>query len=184
MTVQTGESPSVILIKGAEIHSSDQEFNDQILDKKIVIKESKISYKHKAGFKQLIVSNAQPDNSPDKNSAARLKNAGKKKEHDELQRIQKELAKYEARKDYFQNEKIHIPFSSAHFSSVQSNNKNYIGSSSFHFKSDKSSGKSYRLITQSTLRFLHTDQYKYYNTQAIKQCYTVMFLVRPPPFFM
>lgn len=182
LATNNGESPAILAIKdGALIFSTDDNFNNQIFDKKIIIADSKIAYTTNKGLKQIIVSNGQSTISSDKNLAGSLKETATKKKNDGLKNITKEIAKYEAKKKHFQSEKINVPFSTTHFYTLQNTTKNYVTPTS-PTDIDKLSGKIYNFNIQRALDFLHSKKFNDYNTNSLDCCFSTVYSIRPPPF--
>lgn len=181
---QNQDSASVIVINGGMIFSSDESFNQQILEKKVIITGSSISYTHGSDHKHLVISNSETIKSSDKTTIANIKYDQKQKAEKDLNDIKTHVAKYEAKKKNFQKEYIRIPLSSAHFTGVQNNSKNFITPTSFQYKVDKTDGRKFYFIIQNALDFLYNKHYTYYNSQPLQECYCIIFSVRPPPFFI
>lgn len=177
---QNRDPASVIIIKGGMIFSSDESFNQQILERKVIIIGSDVSY---SNSKRYVISK-QKTKKADKTFIAQVKDAHVEKTKKDLQDINREIVRYESRKKSFQHKNINVPLSSEQFSNVQRGRKDYITPASFQYKVEKTAGKNFYFNIETALGDRYSDHYRYYSSLPLTQCYAVIFSVRPPPFFI
>jgi len=173
------KSATISLGNGTKIFSIDESFNQQILQEKIKVNPSQISYERES--QKLIVSKADIKKTNDKSFSFQVKAAQKKKEEKDLLAVQENIERFEKRKASFQNVNVLVPFSSSHFfhekhfaqecaiPSLKSNVFSRIQATAYSF------------IVKLSLDHLHAQKYTFYNNKSLDDCYAPFFSVRPPP---
>lgn len=172
---------TIVLKDGGRLFSTDDHFNNQILSKKIILKNSDVSYQESKGkehFLQLIAK--QPQKEVKEGLQHQLKIAESKRQKETLQKVKKEIEKFEKRIQDFVKHDFNGTSPDQFFSST-SISKNYVAPSySTHDFSKFYISENAYVITQA-LDFLHSQKYTYYNNKSLDFCFSEVFSVRPPP---
>jgi len=172
---------TIVLKDGGRLFSADDHFNKQILSKKIILKNSDVFYQESLGkehFLQLIAK--QSPNVEKKDLQHQLRIAENKTQKEILQKVKKEIEKFEERVQHFVKHDFNGTSPDQFFSSTTIS-KNYVAPSySTHdFSKIYISANAY-IITRA-LDFLHSQKYTYYNNKSLDFCFSEVFSVRPPP---
>ncbi|MCY0978854.1 hypothetical protein PGH12_09745 [Chryseobacterium wangxinyae] len=176
---QTG---SIVLEKGAQIYSSDEFFNNQIAEKKVILKNAAVTIK--ANLKnEKILSASFPNHSNDQDLAIQAKAAEEKKSKDEIKQIKKEIDQYETQSKSNGLEDYEGTPSPSQFFSSHSASKNYIAPSQNVQVFSKISAAPKNYCIKRALDYLHTQQFEFYNNKSLDFCFSEIFSVRPPPIF-
>lgn len=162
---------------GVAIYSSDDSFNNQISQNKIILKNADVSFAVFKNSKILVVSTSANH----RNLAKQAKDFGGKKRKKALKDIQVTIDEYKTRSKLFtKNDFSHLP-SPTQFFSVHSSTKDYIipNDSGNSFSKINANNKDYSV--KIALNYLHTKKITHYNNKSLDYCFSVVFSVRPPP---
>lgn len=162
---------------GVAIYSSDDSFNNQISQNKIILKNADVSFAVFKNSKILVVSTSANH----RNLAKQAKDFGGKKRKKVQKDIQITIDEYKTRsKIFIKNDFNHLP-SPTQFISRHSSTKDYIipNDNGSGFSKINVNNKDYSV--KIALNYLHTQRITYYNSKSLDYCFSVVFSVRPPP---
>lgn len=174
-------SPTIVLKDGAKLFSTDQNFNNQILTHKIVLKNSELSVEDHKNSEQSLRATAKKPLQKDLKSQQKAAEVNKQKET--LKKVKKEIDQFNENKEAFQQIDFKVFPSSSQFFSSNTVSKDYVSPT----QSNHDLSKLYVLsdahsITRA-LDYLHSKKYTYYNNKSLDFCFSEVFSVRPPPVF-
>ncbi len=174
-------SPATVVVTGdAKIYSTDPNFNRQFITHKVILKKGQLSFRknfNKENSLQVISSDSKKNLSDFKTA---LKVAKTKKRIEELE-IEKQIEKYENRKETFEKFDFKgFPSPDVFFAS-NIILKSYVapGDNNHDFTKIHPAEK-YNSATYS-LEFLYSQKYVFYNSRSFDFCFSKVFSVRPPP---
>jgi len=167
---------------GAIIYSSDEEFNKQVLSKKILSGNIEIRQQEKSDPKKVLMITGKV--SPGQNNKHSQKLSENKLQKGVREKREKEISKsLQKIKQFSVPNHFSTPVSDQ-FSSYSAGSKNYInpGQSNNPFSNAYILNNAYQI--KRALDYLHANQYLNYNNKSIDFCFTEIFSVRPPPYFL
>ncbi|MBW7675848.1 hypothetical protein [Chryseobacterium chendengshani] len=172
---------SIVVSKGSYIYSTDENFNKQILNNKIVLKNADVSYN--SGRQDEILITSLPDNSkPKKQFKDQLQTEVKKKKKEALNTINKKIKEFEKRKkEFFHSQQFTQDASSGQFLAIHQGVKDYITPTYHHNNLSKIVNGYNNFLISSALDYLHSQKYFQYNNKSLDFCFSQVFSVRPPP---
>jgi len=175
------QSVTIVLAKGAVFYSSDESFNKQILQKKIIIENANLSFGKSSNSKILVLSSRRPKAH---NLAQQLKSSQEKKRREAIRQIKAKIDDYELKSKFFETETFHNSPSTSQFFSSSTTVKNYIcpNYNGNDFSKIYAEAKGY--FVKRALDFLHSQKYKCYNNKSLDFCFSKVFSVRPPPYLI
>lgn len=100
-----------------------------------------------------------------------------------LEKVKREIEKFESKNKSSLNKKFYPPQSSDKFSGSKSNTKDYISPKPSNQDVCKQVCFSEPFLVNKALSFLHTQKFFYYNNKSFDDCFSNVFSVRPPPFY-
>lgn len=167
----------ITLENGAKFYSADDDFNQQVVQGKIIIKNARLAFKKMDDGKVLIASSVT--HSSNQNLAQQIKTIEVDKSKEVLRKIKKQIDRYEVESKFFEKQNYQN-FPSQFFSS-HPYSKNYVAPSYNvnYFSKIYASDKDYSV--KRALDFLHTQQFTFYNNKSLNFCFSEVFPVRPPP---
>jgi len=170
---------TIVLAGGVKLYSSDESFNNQIVKKKIIVKNAELSFEKKDNNKILIASSSH--NSKKQTLAQQVKTSEEQKRKDALKQIKKKIDDYEIKSKSFEKHDYQSSPSPSQFYSSHYSTKNYITPShnGNDFSKIHASHKDYSV--KRALNYLHTQKFTYYNNKSLDFCFSEVFSVRPPP---
>lgn len=174
---------ALVLKNGAAIYSTDANFNQQINSDKISLKNTEVFYE--SGDKVILVAVSDKSIKSEKKdlkTQAKIAESNKKKEA--LKKLKKQISDYESQKEKFESEKIKTFPSSEEFISSTHVNTDYVVPSYHQHKLSKIYNAGNQYIIKLALDFLYPKEYTYYNSTPLDFCFSKVFSVRPPPFFI
>lgn len=175
------QSVTIVLAKGAVFYSSDESFNKQILQKKIIIENGNLSVGKSAKSKILVVSSRHPKTH---SLAQELKASQEKKLREAIKQIKGKIDDYKAKSKSFENENFHDFPSTSQFFSAHTSFKNYISPTHNGNDFSKIYAESKEYTVKRALNYLHSKQFTYYNNKSLTFCFSEVFSVRPPPYLI
>lgn len=171
--------PIIVLKGGAKLYSSDNNFNQQVLTEKVVLKNSNVSFHDNGSEDQFLKAVSKRDpNEQKRNLKEQLKIAQTKKENEALQKVKE---KHEKKKEAFRKFDFNGFPSPNQFFSSNTISKNYVTPSQNNHNFPKLYVLSDAYIIKQALDFLHSQKYTYYNNKSLDFCFSQVFSVRPPP---
>ncbi|CAD7809486.1 hypothetical protein CHRY9390_02017 [Chryseobacterium aquaeductus] len=180
-TIKRTSPPTIVLKNGAKIFSKDESFNKQILDNKIVIKNSDVLYQENSSKSNLLQVVAKKMSDEKSNLQKQLKAAEDNTQREAIKKVRKEIDQHKEKMKSFPNEKIDGFPSSERLVASSHINQDYIGS----FYHGHSFSKIYTAeniyIVFTALDFLHSQKITHYNSKSLAFCYSEVYSVRPPP---
>lgn len=172
---------TIVLKNGAEIYSTDNIFNQQILTDKVFLKNSNVYCNEAINQKDSLKVIIKEKKIEEKDFNGIVKKVEEKKKKEILKNVKNEIDRYERKSKSFKNLNLNGSHSSNEYFSLNnftihyvtpSQNANYF--SSLHILVDT------YLISQA-LDFLYSQKYTYYNNKSLDFCFSEVFSVRPPP---
>jgi hypothetical protein len=183
--IGTPTQTAIILKNGAQIYSTDANFNRQINSHKISLKNTEVFYDSENGDKVILVAVSEKNiESETKDLKAQVKIAENNKKKEALKKLKKQISDYESQKEKFESEKINTFPSSEEFISSTYGNTDYVAPSYHQYKLSKIYCTGNQYIINRALDFLYPKEYTYYNNKPLDFCFSEAFFVRPPPFFI
>lgn len=170
---------SIVLKEGAKLFSADETFNEQVLTKQVVLKNSEISFEKNKNREQSLIAVAKKTVGKDLESQLKIAELSRKKES--FKKIKKEINRYEQNREAFQGFDFKGFPSQNQFFSSNTASKDCV--SPTHNGHDTSKLYAYfevEIITRA-LDYLHSQKYTYYNNKSLDFCFSEVFSVRPPP---
>ncbi len=177
---EKGEPISIVVGKGATLYSSDEQFNQQIADKKVVLQNADHHSETNAQNKTVLIATSKNSDGR-QNLAQEVKIAEDKKRKDAIRQIKDKIDQYAAKtrtedlKDYKE-----VP-SSSQFSSSYATSKSYINPTSNANDFSKIHHQLHDYSVKRALDHLHTQGFTFYNNKSLDYCYSQVYSVRPPP---
>ncbi|MCI3938280.1 hypothetical protein MQX03_13840 [Chryseobacterium aahli] len=176
---------AIILKNGAAIYSTDANFNRQINSDKISLKNAEVFYESENGNEVILVAASEKSiESEKKDLKTQVKIAEKNKKKEALKKLKKQISDYESQKEKFESEKIKTFPSSEEFISSTHVNTDYVVPSYHHYKLSKIYSAENQYVIKLALDFLYPKEYTYCNNTPLDFCFSKIFSVRPPPFFI
>jgi hydroxymethylpyrimidine pyrophosphatase-like HAD family hydrolase len=176
---------AIVLKNGAAIYSTDAKFNQQINSDKISLQNAEVFYESENGDEVILVAASEKSiESEKKDLKTQVKIAENNKKKEELKKLEKQVSDYESQKEKFESEKIKTFPSSEEFISSTHVNTDYVVPSYHQHKLSKIYSTENQYIITLALDFLHPKKYTYYNNKPLDFCFSEVFSVRPPPFFI
>nr|WP_314498527.1 hypothetical protein [uncultured Chryseobacterium sp.] len=171
---------TIFLDNGAEFYSLDNSFNQQIIQKKIVLKNAVVSSKNRDNAEILITSvNKCPEK---QNLSHQISNFKEQKRRELLKQIKEKINIHEARSRSFAKLNYKNYPSSSRLYSLFFTSRIYITTAHNKFISRRSCNKDYSI--NCALDDLHNQQYTFYNNKSLDFCFSEFFFVRPPPILL
>lgn len=179
------DQSAIILKNGAAIYSTDANFNQQINSDKISLKNTEVFYESENGDEVIWVAASEKNiESEKKDLKTQVKIAENNKKKEALKKLKKQVSDYESQKEKFESEKIKTFPSSEEFISSTHVNTDYVVPSYLQHKLSKIYSAENQYIIKLALDFLYPKEYAYYNNKPLDFCFSKVFSVRPPPFFI
>lgn len=179
------DQAALVLKNGAAIYSTDANFNQQINSEKISLKNTEVFYESENGDKVILVAVSNKNiESERKDLKTQVKIAESNKKKEALKKLKKQISDYESQKEKLESEKIKTFPSSEEFISSTHVNTDYVVPSYHQHKFSKIYSVGNQYIIKLALDFLYPKEYTYYNNQPLDFCFSEVFSVRPPPFFI
>lgn len=176
---------TIVLKNGAAIYSTDANFNQQINSDKISLKNTEVFYESENGDEVIWVAASKKSiESEKKDLKTQVKIAENNKKKEALKKLKKQVSDYESQKEKFESEKIKTFPSSEEFISSTHVNTDYVVPSYHQHKLSKIYSAENQYIIKLALDFLYPKEYAYYNNKPLDICFSEVFSVRPPPFFI
>lgn len=176
---------AIVLKNGAAIYSTDANFNQQINSDKISLKNTEVFYESENGDEVIWVAASEKSIEPEKKDLkTQVKIAENNKKKEALKKLKKQVSDYESQKEKFESEKIKTFPSSEEFISSTHVNTDYVVPSYYQHKLSKIYSAENQYIIKLALDFLYPKEYAYYNNKPLDFCFSEVFSVRPPPFFI
>lgn len=172
-------SPSIVLQNGAKLFSIDQAFNDQVLNDKVVLKNSEISVRKNENDERSLTAIAKKPLKKDLNSQLHIVVLDKQKEI--LKKVKKEIDRYEENKEGFHGFDFKGFPSPNQFFSANTVSKDYVSPAQSNHNISKLYTLSDAYLITRALDYLHSQKYTYYNNKSLRFCFSEVFSVRPPP---
>lgn len=172
------ESSNILYLTGtSEIYSQDPIFNEQIQEKKILIKNAKILHK-KDNKSFLVISNISDKTVSKFDKTSKF--VDHKKQKQKLKEIINKIKENQEKTDFSLIDQIKSNPSSNHFLHIHTRTKDYISPSYSNYDLSKIYIVNNYSIKKA-LDQLYTQKYFYYNNKALAFCFSRVFCVRPPP---
>lgn len=171
---------SIFLAKGAYIYSAEENFNKQILNNSIRLKDADFSYNGGKIGKILIKSTANTTNKEEP-FTDQLQIAIKKKEGEDLITIDERIQISETQKKLIHSQQFNQHPSSGQFLTIYQGVKDYIAPGCHYDELSKIANENPNLLITLALDHLHSQKYFQYNNKSLNFCFSLVFCVRPPP---
>lgn len=161
------------------IFSKDESFNKKLRYKEVVSSEGDFEKSH---------SIAQNSSSKNKQAAQydlteEVRLTEEKEEKITLEKVKREIEKFESKNKFSLNKEFYPPQSSDKFSGSKSNTNDYISPKPRNQDVCKKVCFSEPFLIKKALGFLHTQKFFYYNNKSFDDCFSNVFSVRPPPIY-
>lgn len=177
-----GNHSAVFVVKGgAEIYSTDKDFNHQVRRDKIILQNGNVTLKKLSGNEDLLVVSLKKPEIESKDFKSQIAKANKKKQLAILKEIKNKITDYESRKKSFNLKNIKIFPSSEEFIASSHINRDYVAPSQNQHDLSKIHFVQNQYVIKSALDFLHQQKYTFYNNKSLDFCFSQVFSVRPPP---
>lgn len=176
---------AVFVVKGgAEIYSTDKDFNHQVRRDKIILQNGNVTLKKLSGNEDLLVVSSKKPEIESKDFKSQITKANKKKQLAILKEIKNKITDYESRKKSFNLKNIKVFPSSEEFIASSRINRDYVAPSQNQHDLSKIHSVQNQYVIKSALDFLHQQKYTFYNNKSLDFCFSQVFSVRPPPAFI
>lgn len=177
----TNQSPVFVVKGGAEIYSTDKDFNNQVNSQKIILQDANITLKKPTTGEVLLIASSKKIERESKDFKSQVAKENKKKELEVLRQIKNKIADYESRKESFSLKSIKVVPSSEEFIASSHINGDYVAPSQNQHDFSKIYSVQNQYVIKSALDFLHQQKYTFYNNKSLDFCFSEFFSVRPPP---
>lgn len=178
----TAEPVVITLSGGAEIFSINQEFNNQVAKKDIVIKNAEVSYQKNPKHEIVLLANAKSSLVEQKDFSQQVKLAKEQKQKEELKEVQKKIKSHKLRENSFLVAHLRSVPSTEFFNVSSCSARDCIVVS--HTTYDFSKFHSVIQATDLSLNLADVTNSKKYialNSKSFDYCFSEIFSVRPPP---
>ena len=179
--IGTSQSPVFVVKGGAEIYSTDKDFNHQINSQKIILQDANITLKKPTTGEALLIASSKKIERESKDFKSQVAKENKRKELEILKQIKNKITDYESRKESFNLKNITVFPSSEEFIASSHINKDYVAPSQNQHDFSKINSVQNQYVIKSALDFLHQQKYTFYNNKSLDFCFSQVFSVRPPP---
>lgn len=173
--LQSDSTQSKMILKvGAEIYSSDETFNQKLLSDKVELRDIKISYIN--GKKAITLNN--------KHSVTSDKVIRMVKVEDTVssRNLKKIITHQTPRPEVQRNEILrNKPFTNRYFF-TSCTGRDWFNINTSNFKISKAAFLQKEFLTKCALNNLHCRLFVFYSSRALKNCFSRVYSVRPPPF--
>ena len=180
--IGTNQSPVFVVKGGAEIYSTDKDFNQQINNQKIILQDVNITFKKPNDGEVLLIASSKKIERESKDFKSQVAKENKKKDLEVLKQIKSKITDYESRKESFHLKNVKVFPSSEEFIASSHVNRDYVSPSQNQHDFSKIHSVQYQYVIKSALDFLHQQKYTFYNNKSLDFCFSQVFSVRPPPF--
>ncbi|MCW3168666.1 hypothetical protein OMO38_09005 [Chryseobacterium sp. 09-1422] len=170
---------SIVLKEGVKLFSADETFNEQVLTKQVVLKNSEISLVKNKNREQSLSAVAKKTVGKDLESQLKIAELSRRKES--FKKIKKEIDRSEQNREAFQGFDFKgFPSQNQFFSSNKVSKDCVSPTHNGHDTSKFYASSEVEVITRA-LDYLHSQKYRYYNNKSLDFCFSEVFSVRPPP---
>lgn len=177
----TNQSPVFVVKGGAEIYSTDKDFNNQVNSQKIILQDANITLKKPTTGEVLLIASSKKIERESKDFKSKIAKGNKKKELEVLKEIKNKIADYESRKEFFNLKNIKVFPSSEEFIASSRINIDYVVPNQNQHDLSKINSVQNQYVIKSALDFIHQQKYIFYNNKSLDFCFSQVFSVRPPP---
>lgn len=177
----TPSQATIFLESGTVIYSEDSQFNKQILERTLTLKNSNVSFHDNINQKYSLKVVGRQSIVLKESLSRQLTTSHEKKQIGTLKKIQKEIKKFKERNENLKNLAFNLsPFSNHFFSSGTRSEFYSIQRQNTHDFSKLYIGSDIYKVTKA-LDCLYSEIERLCSGTSVNLCYTECFSVRPPP---
>ncbi|MCU7615486.1 hypothetical protein N0B16_13695 [Chryseobacterium sp. GMJ5] len=173
------EQPNIVMTNGAYIYSTDENFNKQILNNEVNLKNGELTYHQSDKNSKVIIKSVADAANKKEPFQNQFKNTVKKKKK-ETNSIDKRIKEFEKQKKDFQSQQFNPDPFTGKFLAGHQIFKDYI-TPPYHHDYSKMVNRYHRILITLALDYLHSQKYIQYNNKSLDHCFSKVFSVRPPP---